>query len=185
PPFPYPTLFRSTIVGGHVVVHGRDRQLGPPHPASREPQPLERLGRRHLVNQVQVHIQELRSIGEPVDDVGGPDFVEQRSRLHARRGSGLGARDSELGTRASFPSPESRTPSPAFPSSDHGIIARSVAPTCSIRWSFCSRRMRWKLGPPWRLSSIHSRAKAPLWISARICCIRARTAGVMSVGPRV
>src|SRR2546430_7172966 len=34
---------------------------------------------RSLVNQVQVHVQELRSIGEPVDDVGVPHL---RSEEH-------------------------------------------------------------------------------------------------------
>src|SRR5205823_14070230 len=128
---------------------------------------------------MQVHVQELRRVGERVDDVGVPDFRKQGAGSHALWGSGLGVRDSGGLSEPRAPSPE------PLPSSDHGIMARSVAPTCSIRWSFCSRRMRWKLGPPWRLSSIHSRAKAPLWMSARICCIRARTADVMSVGPRV
>src|SRR2546430_14285333 len=104
---------------------------------------------RSLVNQVQVHIQELRSIGEPVDDVGVPHLCEQSAGSHAGRDSGLGPRGSGVRARGSFADPESRAPRPeALPSSDHGIIARSVAPTCSIRWPFCSRRLPRTVGPP-------------------------------------
>src|SRR2546430_16135870 len=88
---------------------------------------------RSLVNQVQVHIQELRSIGEPVDDVGVPHLREQGAGSHAGWDSGLGPRGSGVGGRGGASSPDPRPPIPnPLPSSDHGIIARSVAPTCSI-----------------------------------------------------
>jgi hypothetical protein len=81
---------RRAVSGGDVVIHRRYRQRRSAHPAPRLPQPLERLWRRHLVDQMQVHVQERRALRELMDDVRVPDLVEQGPRRHALRGSGLG-----------------------------------------------------------------------------------------------
>ena len=47
-------------VGGHVVVGGRERAVGPAHLAPGEPQALERLRGGHLVHEVQVHVDQRR-----------------------------------------------------------------------------------------------------------------------------
>ena len=49
------------VAGGDVVVDGGDREVGPADPAARQPEPLERLGRGDLVDQVQVHVQQRRA----------------------------------------------------------------------------------------------------------------------------
>ena len=47
-------------------------------PASRQPEAVERLGRRHLVDQVQVDVEERRLARGLGDDVALPDAVQQR-----------------------------------------------------------------------------------------------------------
>ena len=62
-------------VGGHVVVGGGDGLVGAADPAALEPQPVERLRRGHLVDEVQV------DVDQPVGDlVGVPDLVEHGLR---------------------------------------------------------------------------------------------------------
>jgi hypothetical protein len=63
-----------------VVVHRRERQIGAPHPSAREPEPFERLRRGHLVDQVQVDVEQGGLAALLVDDVALPDPVEQRLR---------------------------------------------------------------------------------------------------------
>src|SRR5919109_2390149 len=68
-----------TGVGGNVVVGGRKRAVRPARLPAREPQTLERLRRGHLVNQVQVDVDE-RSAALPrrwADFVELPDLLEQ------------------------------------------------------------------------------------------------------------
>jgi hypothetical protein len=48
-----PALFRR----GHVVIHGRDGAIGTAHLAPGQPQPLECLGGRDLVDELQVDIE--------------------------------------------------------------------------------------------------------------------------------
>ena len=43
-----------------VVIHRRDREIRPAHAATGEPQPVERLRRRHLVDQVQIDVEKRR-----------------------------------------------------------------------------------------------------------------------------
>ena len=71
-----------SVLRGNVVVHRRDREVGPANPAPGQTQTLERLGRGHLVNQVQVDVEQRRLVGGLDDDVAGPDPVEQRLRCH-------------------------------------------------------------------------------------------------------
>ena len=52
---------RSRGIGGDVVVGGRERAVGPAHLAAREPQPLERLRGGHLVDEVEVDVEQRRA----------------------------------------------------------------------------------------------------------------------------
>src|SRR3989442_13884053 len=114
---------------------------------------------------MQVHVQERRALRELMDDVRVPDLVEQRPCRHALRGSGLGARGSEMPLEALSPSPGPLAP---FPSSVQGIMARSLAPTCSIGCSAPPLRNASNPRPPLRDSAIHSPPKPPAWMSARV-----------------
>ena len=62
-------------VGGHVVVGGRERLVGPAHAPALEPQAVEGLRRGHLVDEVEVDVDQ--AVG---DLVAVPDLVEQRLR---------------------------------------------------------------------------------------------------------
>ena len=64
------------IVGRHVVIDGGERQVRPPHPPPRQPQPIEGLRARHLVHQVAVDIEQRPFVGR-LDHVTIPDFFEQ------------------------------------------------------------------------------------------------------------
>ena len=68
-----------------VVIHRRDREVGAAHRAARETQPVERLRRGDLVDQVEVDVEERGLARRLVDDVALPDPVEQRLR---HRGNG-------------------------------------------------------------------------------------------------
>ena len=61
-------------VGRHVVVGGRERAVGPADRAAGEPQAVERLRARDLVDEVQVDVEQAGG-----DLVGVPDLVEQRA----------------------------------------------------------------------------------------------------------
>ena len=80
-----------------VVIHRRDRQVGPAHRAARQPQRLERLRARHLVHEVQVDVEQRRLARPLVDDVRVPDLVEERRSLI----SDLSSRRSEPKSRSS------------------------------------------------------------------------------------
>ena len=60
-------------LGRDVVVHRRDRQVGPAHLPSGEAQPLEGLRARHLVDEMEVDVEQRRLAGPLVDDVRVPD----------------------------------------------------------------------------------------------------------------
>ena len=62
-------------VGRHVVVGGRERAVGAADLAAGEPQAVERLRARDLVDEVQVDVEQA---GRHL--VGVPDLVEQRAR---------------------------------------------------------------------------------------------------------
>ena len=67
-------------VGRHVVVGGGERAVRAADLAAREPQALERLRARDLVDEVEV------DVDEPGRDlVRGPDLLEQRGGRHERR----------------------------------------------------------------------------------------------------
>ena len=70
---------RQAAVGGrHVVVGGGHGPLRPPHLAAGKPQPLEGLGAGHLVDQVQIDVQDRLLALLGMDDVIVPDFLEHR-----------------------------------------------------------------------------------------------------------
>ena len=60
-------------VGGHVVVGGRQRLVGPAHLAAGHPQPLEGLRRGHLVDEVQVDVDQV------LGDLVGSQILSNRS----------------------------------------------------------------------------------------------------------
>ena len=64
-------------------------------------------------------------------------------------------------------------------------MERSFLPTSSTRSSFSWRRLARNMGPPAWFSRIHSRAKAPDWISPRISFMVRRVSSVMMRLPRV
>ena len=69
---------RRVVAGRDVVIHRRERQVGPPHRPAGEAQRLERLRRGDLVDEVQVDVQQ---VGKPVRaprDVALPDLVQER-----------------------------------------------------------------------------------------------------------
>ena len=67
---------RLVDVGRGDVVVGRGHgQVGPPHRAAGQAQPVEGLGRGHLVQQVQVDEEEVGLALGRVDDVGVPDLL--------------------------------------------------------------------------------------------------------------
>ena len=67
---------RKLIVSRHVVIDRRERQIRPPHPAARQPKPLERLRTRHLVHQMPVDVQQRRLVSL-LDHVAIPDLLKQ------------------------------------------------------------------------------------------------------------
>ena len=83
--------------GRHVVVEGGDGEVGAAHGAAGEPQPLEGLRRRHLVDQVEVDVEQVAAAVEGFDDMRVPEFVEQRAWCHE---TSLRPRDRTNGVRA-------------------------------------------------------------------------------------
>ena len=61
---PDPSRYRRPV-GGDVVVGGGQRAVGTAHGAAREPEPVERLRARDLVDEVQVDVQKIRSPAAP------------------------------------------------------------------------------------------------------------------------
>src|SRR3989442_1639164 len=82
-PTPPKRIGDRPVLGRGVVVHRRHRELGPADPAPGQPQTLERLGRRDLVDQVQVDVEERGLVVRLDDDVAGPDAFEQGLRCHS------------------------------------------------------------------------------------------------------
>ena len=70
---------RQPAVGGrHVVVDGGHGPLGPPHLAPGKPQPFEGLGAGHLVDELQVDVQDRLLALFGMDDVAVPYLLEHR-----------------------------------------------------------------------------------------------------------
>ncbi len=64
--------------GRDVVIHRRDRELGAAHATTVHAQPVERLGRRHLVDEMEVDVEEVGLARRMVDDVLLPQLLAQR-----------------------------------------------------------------------------------------------------------
>ncbi len=66
--------------GRHIVVHGGDGQVRPAHPAAGQPQSVEGLRRGHLVDQVQIDVQQVGFVGGLADHVPVPHLLGQGKR---------------------------------------------------------------------------------------------------------
>ena len=64
------------VVGRDVVIDGRERQIRPTHPTPGQPQPVECLRARDLMNQVAIDIEESRLLRRR-DHMTIPDLLEQ------------------------------------------------------------------------------------------------------------
>ena len=65
------------VLGGHVVVFGGDGELGAPHRAAAEAQPVERLRAGDLVHEVEVDVQQIWLAGRGVYDMAIPHLLGQ------------------------------------------------------------------------------------------------------------
>ena len=72
---------QRAVGGGHVVIGRGHGPLGPADLAAGQPQPLERLGAGHFVDQLQVDVEDRLLARFGVDDVVVPDLLEHRPRL--------------------------------------------------------------------------------------------------------
>ena len=66
------------VVGRDVVIHRRERQVGPPHLSPGQTQALEGLRRGHLVDEVEVDVEQRRLALGLGDEVRFPDAIEER-----------------------------------------------------------------------------------------------------------
>jgi hypothetical protein len=71
---------REEVVGGRVVVFGRDRQIGPADLPPGLPQAVEGLGAGHLVKEVQVDVKQVRLRAARAYHVGVPDLLGEGAR---------------------------------------------------------------------------------------------------------
>src|SRR5579875_879434 len=78
----------GALPGGDVVIHGGQGAVGTAHAAVVQPQAVESLGGRDLVDVVHVDIEDGGFAGLLADDVGVPDFVEQGAWGHEPASSG-------------------------------------------------------------------------------------------------
>ena len=92
-----------------VVVHRRDRQLGPPNSAAVQAERLERLRARHLVHEMQVDVEQRRRAVLLGDEVRVPDLAKQRAHRSRSAAYDPNRRSSRVSSRSS----------------------RSAGPTCS------------------------------------------------------
>ena len=70
---------RDRALGGrHVVIHCRHGQVGPADTPAVHAERLERLGARHLVDEMEVDPEQRRPVTAVGDEVGIPDLAKQR-----------------------------------------------------------------------------------------------------------
>jgi hypothetical protein len=65
--------------GRDVVVLGGERQVGPAQRSTGQAQPVEGLRARHLVDEVEVDVQQVGLALRPTDDVRVPDLLGERA----------------------------------------------------------------------------------------------------------
>jgi hypothetical protein len=70
----------GAVGGRDVVVDDAQRLLRRMHLAAREPQSLEGLRARHLMDKVSVYVDEAGAVGLLVDEMVFPDFIVKRTR---------------------------------------------------------------------------------------------------------
>ena len=78
------------------LTHSHERAVGPPHGPAGYGEALERLRRGHLVDEVQVDVEEVVAVATRLHDVLVPDLVVHGARPHgeeaaARGGAARGA----------------------------------------------------------------------------------------------
>jgi hypothetical protein len=66
---------------GHVVIDRRERAVGPAHAPPGRVQTAERLWRRHLMHQMEVHVEQGLTIVELMHDMRVPQTIQERLRL--------------------------------------------------------------------------------------------------------
>ena len=84
---------QRAVRGGNAVVGGGDGEIGTPHLEAALAQALEGLGRRHLMDQVQVDEEQGRSAGALVDYVRVPEFFFDNRGRRRRKGLRRGRQD--------------------------------------------------------------------------------------------
>ena len=115
----------------HVVVGRRDRAIGPPHRAPGEPQTLERLRARDLVDEVQVDVEQVAAEGVVV-----PDLLVGGACAHA---GSLARRCCSTGRLRTSPAPVGRSAPRSRASSASRARASSPATsTCERRRGVCA-----------------------------------------------
>jgi hypothetical protein len=81
---------RRDVERRRVVVLGTQREVGPPHRTPGEPQPVERLGARDLVHQMQVDEQQVRLTRRGRHHMVVPDLLRKSSAHELPRPRRLG-----------------------------------------------------------------------------------------------
>ena len=71
---------RLRLAVGDPVVDGRQRQVGSPHAPSGQPQAVERLRAGHLVDQMQIDVEQGRLPGSLVGYMGVPNLLKKGAR---------------------------------------------------------------------------------------------------------
>ena len=107
------------VGGGDVVVRRRHREIGAPHGAPGQAQPVEGLRRGHLVHQVQVDEQQVGLGFGRMDDVRVPDLLAERAWRHQRVTSTMWTLSTPPGAWYSTASPALR-PTSTWPSGELG-----------------------------------------------------------------
>ncbi len=87
------SIGHRSIGRGDVVVHRRDGEIRAADAAPGEPEGFERLRARHLVDEMEVDVEQIRLTGRPMHDVAVPDLLGQCLRFGWR----LGHRHNSLG----------------------------------------------------------------------------------------
>jgi len=72
----------AAVGGRHVVIDHQQRLVGRVHLAAGQPQALERLRRRHLMDDVAVDVEQAGAVRLLIDQMVGPDLVVKRARFH-------------------------------------------------------------------------------------------------------
>ena len=111
-------------IGRDVVVHGREREVWTPDRAALRADAVERLGRGHLVDEMQVDVEQVRLALGPADHVLVPDLLDDRPGP----GGGIGGAAGGIGGPAGGIGGAA-----GGIGSGHQLTHRLVMPVCSDR----------------------------------------------------